>query len=37
VFSIDKTKTPSLTLIEHAPDVTVEEIRAKTEAEFALA
>jgi len=37
VFSIDKTKTPSLTLIEHAPDVTVEEIRAKTEAEFAVA
>jgi 3-oxoacid CoA-transferase subunit B len=37
VFSIDKTKTPSLTLIEHAPDVTVDEIRAKTEAEFAVA
>jgi 3-oxoacid CoA-transferase subunit B len=36
VFSIDKTKTPSLTLIEHAPDVTVDEIRAKTEAEFAV-
>jgi len=37
VFSIDKTKTPHLTLLEHAPDVTVEEIRAKTEAEFSVA
>jgi 3-oxoacid CoA-transferase subunit B len=36
VFEVDKTKTPSLTLIEHAPDVTVEEIRAQTEAEFAV-
>jgi 3-oxoacid CoA-transferase subunit B len=37
VFSIDKDKTPHLTLLEHAPDVTVEEIRAKTEAEFSVA
>jgi len=37
VFEIDKTKTPHLTLLEHAPDVTVEEIRAKTEAEFVVA
>jgi 3-oxoacid CoA-transferase subunit B len=37
VFSIDKTKTPHLTLLEHAPDVTVEDIRAKTEAEFSVA
>ena len=36
VFEVDKTKTPSLTLIEHAPDVTVEEIRAQTEADFAV-
>jgi len=36
VFGVDKTKTPSLTLIEHAPDVTVEEIRAQTGAEFAV-
>ncbi len=34
VFEVDKTKTPSLTLIEHAPDVTIEEIRAQTEADF---
>jgi 3-oxoacid CoA-transferase subunit B len=34
VFEVDKTKTPSLTLIDHAPDVTVEEIRKLTEAEF---
>jgi 3-oxoacid CoA-transferase subunit B len=34
VFEVDKTKTPSLTLIEHAPDVTVDEIRAQTEADF---
>ena len=36
VFEVDKTKTPSLTLIEHAPDVTIEEIRAQTEADFAV-
>jgi 3-oxoacid CoA-transferase subunit B len=36
VFEVDKTKTPSRTLIEHAPDVTVEEIRAQTEADFAV-
>src|ERR1700686_2425541 len=34
VFEVDKTKTPALTLIDHAPDVTVEEIRKVTEAEF---
>jgi 3-oxoacid CoA-transferase subunit B len=34
VFEIDPMQTPSLTLIEHAADVTVDEIRAKTEAEF---
>jgi 3-oxoacid CoA-transferase subunit B len=36
VFEVDKTKTPSLTLIDHAPDVTVEEIRAQTGADFAV-
>ncbi|HVE22954.1 MAG TPA: 3-oxoacid CoA-transferase subunit B [Acidocella sp.] len=34
VFEVDKTKTPALTLIEHAPDVAVEEIRAQTGADF---
>ena len=36
VFEVDKAKTPSLTLIDHAPDVTVEEIRAQTGADFAV-
>jgi 3-oxoacid CoA-transferase subunit B len=36
VFEVDKSKAPHLTLIDHAPDVTVEEIRAQTEAEFAV-
>jgi len=36
VFEIDPAKTPSLTLIEHAPDVTIEDIRRQTEAEFAV-
>ncbi len=36
VFEVDKAKTPSLTLVDHAPDVTVEEIRKLTEAEFAV-
>jgi 3-oxoacid CoA-transferase subunit B len=34
VFEVDKTRTPSLILVDHAPDVTVEEIRKLTEAEF---
>jgi 3-oxoacid CoA-transferase subunit B len=37
VFEVDKAKTPSLTLIDHAPDVTVEDIRAQTEAAFSVA
>jgi 3-oxoacid CoA-transferase subunit B len=37
VFQVDKTKTPHLTLIDHAPDVSVEDIRAQTEADFAVA
>ncbi len=36
VFEIDRSKTPSLILIDHAPDVTVDEIRAQTEAEFSV-
>jgi 3-oxoacid CoA-transferase subunit B len=36
VFQVDKTKTPHLTLIDHAPDATVDEIRAQTEAEFSV-
>jgi 3-oxoacid CoA-transferase subunit B len=36
VFEVDKTKTPSLALIDHAPDVTVEDIRAQTGAEFSV-
>jgi 3-oxoacid CoA-transferase subunit B len=34
VFEVRKDQTPSLTLIDKAPDVSVEEIRSKTEAEF---
>ena len=34
VFEVDKTKTPSLIMVDHAPDVTVEEIRKLTGAEF---
>jgi 3-oxoacid CoA-transferase subunit B len=37
VFEVDKSKTPHLTLIDHAPDVSVDEIRAQTEAEFSVA
>jgi 3-oxoacid CoA-transferase subunit B len=37
VFEVDKTKTPHLTLIDHAPDVTVDDIRAATEADFSVA
>jgi 3-oxoacid CoA-transferase subunit B len=36
VFEVDKSRTPSLTLVDHAPDVTVAEIRAQTGAEFAV-
>ncbi len=36
VFEVDKVNTPHLTLIDHAPDVTVDEIRAQTQAEFAV-
>ncbi len=36
VFEVDKSKTPSLILVDHAPDVTVEEIRKQTEAAFSV-
>jgi 3-oxoacid CoA-transferase subunit B len=34
VFEVNKGGTPGLILTEHAPDVTIEEIRAQTEADF---
>ena len=37
VFEVDKTVTPSLKLVAHAPDVTIDEIKAKTEAAFTVA
>jgi 3-oxoacid CoA-transferase subunit B len=36
VFTIDKKGLHGMTLIEVAPDVTKEEIRAKTEADYAV-
>jgi len=36
VFTIDKTATPPLTLIDKPDDVTIEAIRAATEAEFSV-
>jgi 3-oxoacid CoA-transferase subunit B len=36
VFEVDKNATPSLILVDHAPDVTIEEIRKQTEAEFSV-
>lgn len=35
VFEVDSAQTPSLRLIELAPDVTLEEIRTKTAADYA--
>ncbi len=37
VFEVDKHATPALKLIDHAPDVSVEDIRKVTEAEFSVA
>ncbi len=37
VFEVNKAETPSLILVDHAPDVTVEQIRAQTEADFFVA
>jgi 3-oxoacid CoA-transferase subunit B len=34
VFEVDKNAKPSLTLVDHAPDVSVEDIRRQTQAEF---
>jgi 3-oxoacid CoA-transferase subunit B len=36
VFEVNKDKSPGLTLIDLAPEVTVEQIRAQTEAAFAV-
>lgn len=36
VFTVDKTATPRLTLIDKPDDVTIEQIQAATEAEFAV-
>lgn len=36
VFEVHKGATPGLVLVEHAPDVTIEEIREKTEADFSV-
>jgi 3-oxoacid CoA-transferase subunit B len=36
VFEVDKNATPPLKLVDHAPDVTVDEIRKLTEAEFSV-
>ena len=37
VFEVRKGETPGLLLVDHAPDVTIEQIKAQTEAEFAVA
>jgi len=34
VFEVDKTAMPSLTLVDHAPDVSIEDIRKQTLADF---
>lgn len=34
VFHVDRANSGGLTLLEHAPGVTVDEIRAKTAASF---
>ena len=36
-FDVVKGSSPGLVLVEHAPDVTIEEIRALTEADFLIA
>jgi 3-oxoacid CoA-transferase subunit B len=36
VFEVDKTAKPSLILVDHAPDVSIEDIRKQTEAEFSV-
>jgi len=36
VFEVEKGKTPGLLLVDHAPDVSVEDIRKVTQAEFSV-
>jgi len=36
VFDVDKNAKPSLILVDHAPDVSIEDIRKQTEAEFSV-
>jgi 3-oxoacid CoA-transferase subunit B len=36
VFAVDKDAKPSLILLDHAPDVSIEEIRKQTQAEFSV-
>jgi 3-oxoacid CoA-transferase subunit B len=36
VFEVDKTAKPSLILVDHAPDVSIEDIRKQTEADFSV-
>ncbi len=36
VFAVDKNAKPSLILLDHAPDVSIEEIRKQTQAEFSV-
>lgn len=36
VFEVHKDTNPGLVLVEHAPDVSIDEIRQKTEAEFSI-
>ena len=37
MFEVRKGETPGLLLVDHAPDVSIDQIRAQTEAEFAVA
>jgi 3-oxoacid CoA-transferase subunit B len=36
VFEVDKNAKPSLILVDHAPDVSIEDIRKQTEADFSV-
>jgi len=36
VFEVEKGETPGLVLVDHAPDVSVEDIRKVTQAEFSV-
>ncbi len=37
IFEVRKGETPGLVLVDHAPDVTIEQIREQTQAEFTVA